>query len=193
MLAYRWRSDRLKRVRHHIRWDASVITIIAISAALNAGAAIITGPIRFGWISFRPGAAITRVLFRSGNVISDILKGFISPASVSGFLGNFFAFALIPGMIVRDASLKNKNSWMQYIVGICVGAGFGMLSMPWFIDVTGTMPPVAAWTTEPFALLMNRILSPLLLGPVFLKILYPFTVKNGMYWRQENTATVENL
>ena len=53
--------------------------------------------------------------------------------------------------------------------------------------------PVAAWTTEPFALLMNRILSPLLLGPVFLKILYPFTVKNGMYWRQENTATVENL
>ena len=27
----------------------------------------------------------------------------------------------------------------------------------------------------------------------FLKILYPFTVKNGMYWRQENTATVENL
>jgi hypothetical protein len=52
---------------------------------------------------------------------------------------------------------------------------------------------VAAWTTEPFALLMNRILSPLLLGPVFLKILYPFTVKNGMYWRQENTATVENL
>ena len=128
-----------------------------------------------------------------GNVISDILKGFISPASVSGFLGNFFAFALIPGMIVRDASLKNKNSWMQYIVGICIGAGFGMLSMPWFIDVTGTMPPVAAWTTGPFALLMNRILSPLLLGPVFLKILYPFTVKNGMYWRQENTTTVENL
>ena len=122
-----------------------------------------------------------------------ILKGFIPPASVSGFLGNFFAFALIPGMIVRDASLKNKNSWMQYIVGICIGAGFGMLSMPWFIDVTGTMPPVAAWTTEPFALLMNRILSPLLLGPVFLKILYPFTVKNGMYWRQENTTTVENL
>ena len=204
LLSFRWRMDGLKLVRHHIRWDASVITIIAISAALNAGAAIITGPIRFGWISFRPGAAITPVLgilfgipgaigAGLGNVISDILKGFISPASVSGFLGNFFAFALIPGMIVRDASLKNKNSWMQYIVGICVGAGFGMLSMPWFIDVTGTMPPVAAWTTEPFALLMNRILSPLLLGPVFLKILYPFTVKNGMYWRQENTATVENL
>lgn len=166
LLSFRWRMDGLKLVRHHIRWDASVITIIAISAALNAGAAIITGPIRFGWISFRPGAAITPVL--------GILFG-------------------IPGMIVRDASLKNKNSWMQYIVGICVGAGFGMLSMPWFIDVTGTMPPVAAWTTEPFALLMNRILSPLLLGPVFLKILYPFTVKNGMYWRQENTAIVENL
>ena len=51
LLSFRWRMDGLKLVRHHIRWDASVITIIAISAALNAGAAIITGPIRFGWIS----------------------------------------------------------------------------------------------------------------------------------------------
>ena len=86
LLSFRWRMDGLKLVRHHIRWDASVITIIAISAALNAGAAIITGPIRFGWISFRPGAAITPVLgilfgipgaigAGLGNVISDILKG----------------------------------------------------------------------------------------------------------------------
>ena len=43
LLSFRWRMDGLKLVRHHIRWDASVITIIAISAALNAGAAIITG------------------------------------------------------------------------------------------------------------------------------------------------------
>jgi hypothetical protein len=68
-----------------------------------------------------------------------------------------------------------------------------MVAVRWVVDVAGTGAPVAAWTTEPFALLMNRILSPLLLGPVFLKILYPFTVKNGMYWRQENTTTVENL
>ena len=37
LLSFRWRMDGLKLVRHHIRWDASVITIIAISAALNAG------------------------------------------------------------------------------------------------------------------------------------------------------------
>lgn len=203
-LSFRYRFDGIRLVKHNIKWDASAITIIAISAALNAGAAIITGPVRIGWISFRPGAAITPVLgilfgipgaigAGLGNVISDILKGFVTPATLSGFLGNFFAFALVPSIIVTDPSLKGGKSKIRYVVGIIVGAAFAMLSMPWFIDVTGTMPPVAAWTSEPAALLMNRIFSPLILGPIFLKILYPFVEKNGMYWRKQKDAQIESL
>ena len=30
LLSFRWRMDGLKLVRHHIRWDASVITIISV-------------------------------------------------------------------------------------------------------------------------------------------------------------------
>lgn len=203
-MSFRYRFEGLKPVKHGLKWNASAITIIAIAAALNAGAAIITGPVRIGWISFRPGAAITPVLgilfgipgaigAGLGNVISDILRGFVAPSSISGFLGNFFAFALVPSIFVKDPSLKTKKSWMQYIVGIVIGAGFGMLSMPWFIDITGTMPPVAAWTSEPAALLMNRILSPLLLGPIFLKVLYPFVERNGLYWRKQKDDEVKRL
>lgn len=203
-VSFRYKVDGFKFLKHNIKWDASTITIIAIAAALNAGAAIITGPIRFGWISFRPGAAITPVLgilfgipgalgAGLGNLISDILKGFVSPASVSGFLGNFFAFALIPSIFVKDASLKTKTSWFQYVLGISVGAGFAMLSMPWFIDVTGTLPSLVAWTSEPMALLMNRIASPLILGPIFLRILYPFALKNGMYWRKQESSKFERV
>jgi len=203
-VSFKYKVNGFKFIKHNIKWDATTITIIAIAAALNAGAAIITGPIRFGWISFRPGAAITPILgilfgipgalgAGLGNVISDILKGFISPASISGFLGNFFAFALIPSIFVKDASLKTSKSWMQYVLGITVGAAFAMLSMPWFIDVTGTLPSAVAWTSEPLALLMNRILSPLILGPIFLKILYPFAVKNGMFWRKQDTEEFERV
>lgn len=204
LLSFRYELDGFKLKKHGIKWGASVLVVIAISAALNAGAAVITGPIRLGWISFRPGAAITPVLgilfgipgaigAGLGNVISDILKGFVTPATISGFLGNFFAFAFIPAMVVKDASLKTKKSWAQYIVGVVVGAAFAMLSMPWFIDVTGTMAPAVAWTSEPFALLMNRIVSPLLLGPIFLKILYPFAAKNGLYWREKREGSITDL
>lgn len=204
LMSFKFKFEGFKPVKHEMKWDSLAITIIAITAALNAGAAIVTGPIRFGWISFRPGAAITPVLgilfgipgaigAGMGNLISDILKGFISPASISGFLGNFFAFALIPSIIVKDASLKNAKSWIQYVTSVVIGASFAMLSMPWFIDITGTLPPVAAWTSEPLALLMNRVVSPLILGPIFLKILYPFAVKNGMYWREKQENRIESL
>lgn len=203
-ISFKYKVDGFKFIKHNIKWDATTITIIAIAAALNAGAAIITGPIRFGWISFRPGAAITPVLgilfgvpgalgAGLGNLISDILRGFISPASISGFLGNFFAFALIPSIFVKDASLKNVKSWVQYVLGVVVGAGFAMLSMSWFIDFTGTLPSLVAWTSEPMALLMNRIVSPLILGPIFLRILYPFAVKNGMYWRKQESNQFERV
>ena len=203
-ISFKYRFEGIRPVKNDIKWNAQAITIIAIAAALNAGSSILTGPVRLGWISFRPGAAITPVLgilfgipgaigAGLGNVISDILKGFVTPASISGFFGNFFAFALVPSIVVRDATLKNKRSWGQYILGIVVGAAFGMLSMPWFIDVTGTMPPVAAWTSEPAALLMNRILSPLILGPILLKVLYPFVEKNGIYWRKQEEGTIREL
>lgn len=114
LISFHYQLDGFKLKKHNIVWGASTLTIIAISAALNAGAAIVTGPIRFGWISFRPGAAITPILgilfgipgaigAGLGNVISDILKGFITPASVSGFLGNFFAFAYIPAITRRSS------------------------------------------------------------------------------------------
>ena len=203
-VSFRYRFEGLHPVKNGIKWNAQAITIIAIAAALNAGSSILTGPVRLGWISFRPGAAITPVLgilfgipgaigAGLGNVISDILKGFVTPASISGFFGNFFAFALVPSIIVKDPTLKNKKSWLQYICGIVIGAGFGMLSMPWFIDITGTMPPVAAWTSEPAALLMNRILSPLILGPILLKVLYPFVDKSGLYWRKQQEGNIKDL
>ncbi|MCP3032590.1 QueT transporter family protein [Halobacillus sp. A1] len=193
ILAFKYDITKGRLKKHHIIWGSTALTVVAIAAALNAGAAILTGPIRFGWISFRPGAAITPVLgivfgipgafgAALGNLISDIFKGFVTPASLGGVLGNFL-FAYIPYKIMKDFTLKTFRSWSQFVVGVVGGALLGMLVMPFVISITGTLPTEVAWTTEPTALLMNRIVAVLILGPIFLKLLYPIVKRQNLDWQ----------
>ena len=188
--------------------DTKLIVLTAQVAAIYAAILIpfkIGIPIIPGFVELRPANAIplvTSLLFGPvaawgagiGNIIGDCF-GTLGPASVFGFLGNFF-LGLIPhalwGNLGPISSRKPPlvKSWKQGLefVTICVVAsGVCAATIAWGVELLGLLPFMVLAP----AIFLNNVVMGMLLGPPLLLFLYPRVKRWGLYYQDLREAQME--
>ena len=170
--------------------DTRLIVVTAQIAAIYAAILIPFKagiPIIPGFVELRPANAIPIVaslLFGPpaawgagiGNIIGDCF-GTLGPASVFGFLGNFFLGYLPYVMWGRLGWLSSKHlpvvkSWRQgleYGIVCVVASGACAGIIGWGVEVLGLLPFMVLAP----AIFFNNIVMALFLGPPLLGFLYP--------------------
>ena len=185
--------------------DTRLVVLIAQIAAIYAAILIpfkVGIPLIPGFAELRPANAIPIVaslLFGPaaawgaglGNIIGDCF-GSLGPASVFGFLGNFF-FGYVPYLLWGNMGLLSSSqppvikSWRQGLeFGIvCVvasGVCAGMIG--WGVELLGLLPFMILAP----AIFLNNMVMGFLLGPPLLLFLYPRVARWGLLYsdlRQE--------
>ena len=179
--------------------DTRLIVLTAQIAAIYAAVLIpfkIGIPIIPGFVELRPANAIPLVaslLFGPaaawgagiGNIIGDCF-GTLGPASIFGFLGNFF-LGYIPYVLwghlgpISSKQAPHMKSWPQVMefVLICTAAsGVCAAMIAWGVDVLGLLP---FWILAP-AIFLNNVFMGVFLGPPLLLFLYPRVRRWGLYY-----------
>ncbi len=181
------------------RWWADLVTVwqdtrlIVVAAQIAAIYAAILIPFKAGiplipgFVELRPANAIPIVaslLFGPaaawgagiGNIIGDCF-GTLGPASVFGFLGNFF-FGYLPYLLWGNLGWLSSRqppiiqSWRQGLEYglICIVASSACAGIiGWGVELLGLLPFVVLAP----AIFFNNIVMSLLLGPPLLMFLYP--------------------
>ncbi len=151
-------------------------------------------PIIPGFVELRPANAIPIVaslLFGPaaawgsgiGNVIGDCF-GTLGPASVFGFLGNFF-FGYVPFLLWRTRGqnfsedvpvIRGWYRWMKYSIVCVVASAVCAGIIGWGVEWLGLLPFMILAP----AIFFNNIVMGLLLGPPLLRFLYPRVQRWGL-------------
>ncbi|GAA0712632.1 QueT transporter family protein [Dactylosporangium roseum] len=189
--------------RHTTRWDAMALVKVAITAALfGAGLAIFAGVVFVPGVAYlRPAQAFTTVfgiLFGLpgalgaglGNFIGDIFAGTLTLGSIAGFIGNFMS-AYVPYRIVhaaRQADLSAARDFVRYVWAVIAGAFVIAFYIPWWLAVLGIIPSEVAWTAVFGNIWLNGLVTPLILGTILLRVLFPYVQRWNMYWADSERA-----
>ena len=170
--------------------DTRLIVMTAQIAAIYAAILIPFKagiPIVPGFVELRPANAIPLVaslLFGPaaawgagiGNIIGDCF-GTLGPASIFGFLGNFF-FGYIPYLMWgnlgwlssgRSPIIQSCRQGLEYGTVCVVASGVCAGIIGWGVELLGLLPFVVLAP----AIFFNNVVMGLLLGPPLLKFLYP--------------------
>ena len=153
-------------------------------------------PIIPGFVELRPANAIplvTSLLFGPaaawgaaiGNIIGDCF-GTLGPASVFGFLGNFFLGYIPYVMWGHLGPLSSKQapqikSWQQgleFTVICVVASAVCAATIAWGVELLGLLP---FWILAP-AIFFNNVVMGMFLGPPLLLFLYPRVHRWGLYY-----------
>ena len=172
-------------------WEDTRLIVLAAQIAAIYAAILIPFkagiPIVPGFVELRPANAIpivTSLLFGPaaawgagiGNIIGDCF-GTLGPASVFGFLGNFF-YGYLPHLIwghlgwLSSGQPPLVKSWQQgleYGLVCVVASGVCAGIIGWGVELLGLLPFVVLAP----AIFFNNIVMGLLLGPPLLGFLYP--------------------
>ena len=191
---FRWAAE-LSGVWRNTRLIVLVAQIAAIYAAIlipfKVGIPLIPG-----FAELRPANAIpivTSLLFGPaaawgaglGNIIGDCF-GTLGPASVFGFLGNFF-FGYVPYVLwgnmgpLSSGQPPQVKSWRQgveYGIVCLIASGVCAGIIGWGVDLLGLLP----FTILAPAIFLNNIIMGLLLGPPLLLFLYPRVERWGLLY-----------
>ena len=180
--------------------DTRLVVLIAQIAAIYAAILIpfkVGIPLIPGFAELRPANAIPIVaslLFGPaaawgaglGNIIGDCF-GSLGPASVFGFLGNFF-FGYVPYVLWGNMGLLSSRqppqvkSWRQGLEfgivcvvasGVCAGI------IGWGVQLLGLLPFMILAP----AIFLNNMVMGFLLGPPLLLFLYPRVARWGLLYR----------
>ena len=190
-----WMSDIIA-VWHDTRQIVLTAQVAAIYAAIlipfKVGIPIIPG-----FVELRPANAIpivTSLLFGPaaawgagiGNIIGDCF-GTIGPASVFGFLGNFF-LAYIPHMmwghlgLLSSTQAPQMKSWRQgleFAVICVIASGVCAGIIAWGVELLGLLPFMILAP----AIFFNNVIMGIFLGPPLLLFLYPRVKRWGLYYQ----------
>ena len=180
--------------------DTRRIVLVAQIAAIYAAILIpfkVGIPLIPGFAELRPANAIpivTSLLFGPaaawgsglGNIIGDCF-GTLGPASVFGFLGNFF-FGYIPYVLwgnmgpLSSGQPPQVKSWQQGLefgVVCVVASGVCAGIIGWGVEMLGLLP----FTILAPAIFLNNIVMSILLGPPLLFFLYPRVKRWGLLYK----------
>ncbi|MGB0910587.1 MAG: energy-coupling factor transporter ATPase [Nitrospirales bacterium] len=179
--------------------DTRLIVLTAQIAAIYAAILIpfkVGIPIIPGFVELRPANAIplvTSLLFGPtaawgagiGNIIGDCF-GTLGPASVFGFVGNFF-LGLIPYVLwghlgpLSSKQVPQMKSWRQgleFSVICVIASGVCAATIAWGVELLGLLP---FWILAP-AIFFNNVIMGIFLGPPLLLFLYPRVQRWGLYY-----------
>jgi energy-coupling factor transport system substrate-specific component len=177
-----------------------MVVLVALSAAIYAATLIPTQflPIIPGFTNIRPANVFPFVfglLFGPagawgaaiGNLINDFF-GTLNIGSIFGFVGNFFLgflpYKLWGSFFRRSESMEqNVNSGKKLAVFIAIvilASSVCAVWIAWFNDLIGFVPFAALGSI----IVVNNALAGLVLGPVFLLILYPRIQHWGLLWTE---------
>ncbi|WP_447969235.1 energy-coupling factor transporter ATPase [Nitrospira sp. M1] len=180
--------------------DTTLIVLTAQIAAIYAAILIpfkVGIPIIPGFVELRPANAIplvTSLLFGPaaawgagiGNLIGDCF-GTLGPASVFGFLGNFF-LGWIPYVMwgnlgpLSSGKPPYVKSWKQgfELTMVCaISSAVCAVTIAWGVELLGFLPFMVLAP----AIFLNNIVMGLLLGPPLLLFLYPRVKRWGLYYQ----------
>jgi len=180
--------------------NTTLIVLTAQIAAIYAAILIpfkVGIPIIPGFVELRPANAIPLVaslLFGPaaawgagiGNLIGDCF-GTLGPASVFGFIGNFF-LGWIPYIMwgnlgpLSSGNPPYLNSWKQglELMTICViSSAVCAVTIAWGVDLLGFLPFMVLAP----AIFFNNVVMGMVLGPPLLSFLYPRVKRWGLYYQ----------
>jgi energy-coupling factor transport system substrate-specific component len=139
-------------------------------------------PVIFGLL-FGPAGAFGSAL---GNLLGDFF-GTLSAGSVFGFIGNFM-YAYIPYKLWFGIKPRHGEDMTPTINSALKLAQFGIISfissvacaviIAWGLDILN----LAGFTVLSIIITLNNSVITLVLGPIFLPLLYSFAKKHRLLW-----------
>ena len=177
-----------------------MVVLVALSAAIYAavlipfkGFTIIPGftevrpanvfPFVFGLL-FGPAGAWGAAI---GNLIGDFF-GTLGIGSIAGFVGNFF-LGFIPykmwGAFFRrgenmETNVNSGKKIAVYVALVILASAVCAVWIAWFNDLIGFVPFAALASI----ITVNNAIAGLVLGPIFLLVLYPRVKRWGLLWTE---------
>ena len=177
-----------------------MVVLVALSAAIYAavlipfkGFTIIPGftevrpanvfPFVFGLL-FGPAGAWGAAV---GNLIGDFF-GTLGIGSIAGFVGNFF-LGFIPykmwGAFFRrgenmETNVNSGKKIAVYVALVILSSAVCAVWIAWFNDLIGFVPFAALASI----ITVNNAIAGLVLGPIFLLVLYPRVKRWGLLWTE---------
>ena len=202
-----WRPVQRVFEIFHVWRDTRLVVLIAQIAAIYAAILIpfkIGIPLIPGFAELRPANAIpivTSLLFGPaaawgsgfGNIIGDCF-GTLGPASVFGFLGNFF-FGYIPYLLWgklgplssgQPPIVKSWRQGLEFFIVCVIASGICAAIIGWGVELLGLLP----FSILAPAIFFNNLLMGILLAPPLLMFLYPRVKRWGLLY-QDIRTTVE--
>lgn len=174
------------------QWTTVDYVLIVVTAALYAVAIIMLANIKLiPSVPIRPANALQPVFgmlfglpgcigLAFGNMVSDLLTGGAPPHAVavgffSNFLGGFIGF-----LTVSHPALKTKRSFLQYFVFVVLISS-AVVACAILVNVALGLTPMAIAALFIPTVFLNQAISTAILGPILLKLLYPFVKRSGLY------------
>jgi energy-coupling factor transport system substrate-specific component len=189
-----WTISRQGFVRNNVPWNATSIALIAICAAIYIAGRPIQVQFIPGIGGLNPTLSVAQtfaVLFGLPGVIGvtfsmpigDAISGALTLGSVAGFLSHTF-ITWIPYKMVPEPKFKIPSVVVSfYLWGIIVAPIIHAIVIPGWLDFTHVLPPAVAWGAVTPAILINQGLTPAIVSPILIVILYPIVKARGLYWR----------
>lgn len=174
------------------KWTTVDYVLIVITAALYAVALISLAHVKLiPVVPLRPANALQPlfgILFglpgclglAFGNMVNDLLTGSAAPHILAaGFISNFLG-GFIGLLAVSHPALKTKRSFLEYYVFV-VGIASAVVASVILINVALGFTPLEIAKAFIPVVFLNQAVSTALLGPILLKLLYPFVKRAGLY------------
>jgi len=177
-----------------------MVVLTALSAAIYAATLIPTQflPIIPGFTNVRPANVFPFVfglLFGPagawgaaiGNLINDFF-GTLGPGSIGGFIGNFF-LGYIPYKIWSsffrrgediEPNVATRKKLLVFGAIVVLASIVCADWIAWFNDALGLVPFAALGSI----IAVNNALAGLILGPIFMVLLYPRVKRWGLLWTE---------
>ncbi|WP_274651386.1 hypothetical protein [Paenibacillus humicola] len=188
-----WTIGRKGFVRNGLKWNATTIALIAVSAALY----IAGRPLAINFIpgigGLNPSLSIAQtlsVLFglpacigvTFSMPIGDAISGQLTLGSIAGCLSHTYITWLTYKMC-RGANFSNASNVISfYIGGIIIAPVIHAITIPGWLDFLHVLPPAVAWGGVTLSILTNQALLPAILSPILITILYKVVKSRGLYW-----------
>ncbi|UFJ39527.1 QueT transporter family protein [Brevibacillus humidisoli] len=174
------------------KWTTVDFVLIVVTAALYAVALITLAQIKIiPQVPIRPANALQPVFgilfgipgclgLGFGNLVSDLLQGSAAPhilitGFVSNFLGGFIGF-----LAVSHPGLKTVRSYIQYYLFVVLFAS-AVVACAILVNVGLGFTPMEVASMFIPVVFLNQAIATGILGPILLKLLYPFVRRTGLY------------
>jgi energy-coupling factor transport system substrate-specific component len=174
------------------KWTTVDFVLIVVTAALYAVALLMLAQIKLiPSVPIRPANALQPVFgilfgipgcigLAFGNMVSDLFQGSAAPhILIAGLISNFLG-GFIPLIAVSHPALKTTRSYVQYYVFVVVIAS-AVVACTILLNVALGFTPMEIAALFVPTVFLNQAIATAVLGPVLLKLLFPFVKRAGLY------------